>query len=64
MICLSHLGSDSTLVDVNDFTVAHQTKHIDIILGRTFALLTQNVKTNNAEREKVIISQIGKSGCT
>ena len=62
VICLSHLGSDSTSVDVNDFTVAHQTKHIDIILGGHSHSLLENVKTNNANGKKVIISQMGKSG--
>ena len=62
VICLSHLGSDSTSVDVNDFTVAHQTKHIDIILGGHSHFLLENVKTNNANGKKVIISQMGKSG--
>lgn len=62
VICLSHLGSDSTSVDMNDFTVAHQTKHIDIILGGHSHSLLENVKTNNANGKKVIISQMGKSG--
>jgi 5'-nucleotidase len=62
VICLSHLGSDSTSVDVNDCTVAHQTKHIDIILGGHSHSLLENVKTNNANGKKVIISQMGKSG--
>jgi len=62
VICLSHLGSDSTSVDVNDFTVAHQTKYIDIILGGHSHSLLENVKTNNAIGGKVIISQMGKSG--
>lgn len=62
VICLSHLGSDSTSVDVNDFTVAHQTNHIDIILGGHSHSLLENGKTNNANGKKVIISQMGKSG--
>jgi 5'-nucleotidase len=62
VICLSHLGSDSTSVDVNDFTVAHQTKHIDIILGGHSHSLLENTKTNNADGKKVIIAQMGKSG--
>ena len=62
VICLSHLGSDSTSVDVNDFTVAHQTKHIDIILGGHSHSLLENTKTNNADGKKVIIAQLGKSG--
>lgn len=62
VICLSHLGSDSTAIDVNDFTIAHQTKHIDIILGGHSHSLLENTKTNNAEGKKVIIAQMGKSG--
>lgn len=62
VICLSHLGSDSTSVDVNDFTVAHQTKYIDIILGGHSHSLLENTKTNNADGKKVIIAQMGKSG--
>jgi 5'-nucleotidase len=62
VICLSHLGSDSTAIDVNDFTIAHQTKHIDIILGGHSHSLLENTKTNNADGKKVIIAQMGKSG--
>ncbi len=62
IICLSHLGSDSTSVDVNDFTIAHQTKYIDIILGGHSHSLLEKTKTNNANGKKVIIAQMGKSG--
>lgn len=62
VICLSHLGSDSTAIDVNDFTIAHQTKYIDIILGGHSHSLLENTKTNNADGKKVIIAQMGKSG--
>jgi len=62
VICLSHLGSDSTAIDVNDFTIAHQTKYIDIILGGHSHSLLEDTKTNNADGKKVIIAQMGKSG--
>lgn len=45
---------DRTLhpVDVNDFTVAHQTNHIDIILGGHSHSLLENGKTNNANGKR------------
>lgn len=62
VICLSHLGSDSTSVDVNDFDVAHATKYIDIIIGGHSHTMLVDAKTNNAIGKKVIIEQMGKSG--
>lgn len=62
VICLSHLGSDSTSVDVNDFSIAHATKYIDVIIGGHSHTMLENVKTNNASRKKVVIAQVGKSG--
>lgn len=62
IICLSHLGSDSTAVDVNDFNIAHETKYIDIIIGGHSHSMLENVKTNNAIGKKVVIAQVGKSG--
>lgn len=62
IICLSHLGSDSTAVDVNDFNIAHETKYIDIIIGGHSHSMLENVKTNNAIGKKVVIAQAGKSG--
>lgn len=62
IICLSHLGSDSTAVDVNDFNIAHETKYIDIIIGGHSHSMLENVKTNNAVGKKVVIAQVGKSG--
>ena len=62
IICLSHLGGDSTTVEVNDFSVAHATKYIDVIIGGHSHSMLQNVKTNNAAGKKVIIAQVGKSG--
>lgn len=62
IICLSHLGSDSTAVDVNDFNIAHETKYIDIIIGGHSHSMLENVKTNNPIGKKVVIAQVGKSG--
>jgi len=62
IICLSHLGSDSTSVNINDFTIAHQTKYIDVIIGGHSHSMLENAKTNNAAGKKVIIAQVGKSG--
>lgn len=62
IICLSHLGSDSTERDVNDFEIAHKTKYIDLIIGGHSHSLLENVKTNNVAGRKVTIAQMGKSG--
>ncbi len=62
VICLSHLGSDSTSVDVNDFNIAHATKYIDIIIGGHSHTMLENVKTNNGVGRKIVIAQVGKSG--
>lgn len=62
VICLSHLGSDSTERDVNDFEIAHKTKYIDLIIGGHSHTMLENVKTNNAAGHKVVIAQVGKSG--
>ena len=62
IVCLSHLGSDSTSVDVNDFSIAHETQFIDVIIGGHSHTMLDNVKTNNAVGRKVIVAQVGKSG--
>lgn len=62
VICLSHLGSDSTEIAINDFQIAHQTKHIDIILGGHSHTMLENVKTYNADGKPVMIAQMAKSG--
>lgn len=62
VICLSHLGSDSTEIAINDFQIAHQTKHIDIILGGHSHTMLENIKTYNADGKPVMIAQMAKSG--
>lgn len=62
VICLSHLGSDSTEVKLNDFKIAHQTRYIDVILGGHSHTLLENVKTPNQDGRPVMIAQMGRSG--
>lgn len=62
VICLSHLGSDSTEIIINDFQIAHQTQHIDLILGGHSHSMLENVKTYNLDGKPVMIAQMEKSG--
>ncbi|MEA4982496.1 MAG: metallophosphatase [Paludibacter sp.] len=62
IICLSHLGSDSTLTGINDFDIARQTRYIDVIIGGHSHTLLENAKIPNAKGKNVLIAQMGKSG--
>lgn len=62
IICLSHLGSDSTELKVNDFTIARNTTNIDVIIGGHSHSLLENVTTLNAAGRKIMIAQMGRSG--
>ncbi|MDO9153534.1 MAG: metallophosphoesterase [Paludibacter sp.] len=62
VICLSHLGSDSASVDVNDFNIARKTKYIDVIIGGHSHTLLENTTTKNVNKKPVVIAQMGKSG--
>jgi 5'-nucleotidase len=62
IVCLSHLGSDSTSLAVNDFTIARATRYIDVIIGGHSHSMLENVKTTNAAGNKVVIAQMAKSG--
>lgn len=62
IICLSHLGSDSTSLKVNDFDIARNTQYIDLIIGGHSHQMLVNVSTPNAEGRKVMIAQSGRSG--
>ncbi len=62
IICLSHLGSDSTSLKVNDFTIAQNSKYVDLIIGGHSHSILENVKTKNAKGKSVQIAQMGKSG--
>jgi 5'-nucleotidase len=61
IICLSHLGAD-TKAEVNDFTIAHQTRYIDVIIGGHSHSMITNTTTQNATGKPVVIAQMGKSG--
>ena len=62
VICVSHLGSDSTELTVNDFTIARNTTDIDVIIGGHSHSMLENVTTANAAGRKIMIAQMAKSG--
>jgi 5'-nucleotidase len=62
IVCLSHLGSDSTSAKINDFRLAKQSEYVDVFIGGHSHTLLENVKTSNAKGKPVVISQMGKSG--
>jgi 5'-nucleotidase len=64
VICLSHLGSDTTDVnlELTDYDVIRQTKDIDIIIAGHSHEVIENTKVKNAAGKEVILAQMGKSG--
>lgn len=62
VICLSHLGSDATAAEVNDFQVARETRNIDVIIGGHSHSMLENASETNQDGRKVVIAQVGKSG--
>jgi len=62
IICLSHLGSDGTKKEVNDFEIARKTRYIDVIIGGHSHTLITNTTVKNAAGKTMVISQMGKSG--
>jgi len=62
IVCLSHLGSDSTKQVVNDFAIAHASKYIDVIIGGHSHSLIMNTNVKNADGKPVMIAQMGRSG--
>ena len=62
IICLSHLGSDSTKQEVNDFEIARKTRYIDVIIGGHSHSLIMNTEVKNVIGKQVVIAQMGKSG--
>jgi 5'-nucleotidase len=62
IICLSHLGADSTSVKINDFNIAKHSEYVDLIIGGHSHLLLENVKATNAKGKTVLIAQMAKSG--
>ena len=62
IICLSHLGSDSTKKEVNDFEIARNTTYIDVIIGGHSHSMVTNTNVMNAAGKPMVIAQMGKSG--
>jgi len=62
IICLSHLGADTTKNEINDFEVAHKTRYIDVIIGgHSHSMITNNTEKNVAGKP-IVIAQMAKSG--
>jgi 5'-nucleotidase len=62
IICLSHLGADTTKMEVNDFQVARKTRYIDVIIGGHSHSMITNTTETNAAGKPVVIAQMAKSG--
>lgn len=62
IICLSHLGGDTTKQVVNDFEIARKTRYIDVIIGGHSHSMITNTTVKNAAGKPMVIAQMGKSG--
>lgn len=62
IICLSHLGTDSTKSAVTDFQIARKTFDIDVIIGGHSHSMITDTKITNAAGRPVIVAQMAKSG--
>jgi len=62
VICLSHLGADSTKNKVSDYEIARSTRYIDLIIGGHSHNLITDTKVKNAAGKNMVIAQMGKSG--
>lgn len=62
IICLSHLGADTTKAAVNDFEMARKTRFIDVIIGGHSHSMITNTAQINADAKSVVIAQMAKSG--
>ena len=62
IICLSHLGADTTKIEVNDFEIAHKTRYIDVIIGGHSHSMITNTTEKNAAGKTIVIAQMAKSG--
>lgn len=62
IVCLSHLGADSTKMEINDFEIAHHTQFIDVIIGGHSHSMITNTTEKNAVGKPIVIAQMGKSG--
>ena len=62
IICLSHLGADTTKMEVNDFEIARKTRFIDVIIGGHSHSMLTNTAEKNAAGNPIVIAQMAKSG--
>src|ERR1035437_10001677 len=62
IICLSHLGADTTKMEVNDFEIARKTLFIDVIIGGHSHSMITNITVKDAAGKPIVIAQMGKSG--
>jgi len=62
IICLSHLGADTTKAEVNDFEIANTTSYIDVIIGGHSHSMITNTTEKNAAGKPIVIAQMAKSG--
>ena len=62
VICLSHLGADTTKLEINDFKIARNTQYIDVIIGGHSHSMITDTKVTNAAGKPVVVAQMGKSG--
>jgi len=62
IICLSHLGADTTKTNINDFEIARKTRYIDVIIGGHSHSMITNTTERNAAGKPIVIAQMAKSG--
>lgn len=62
VICLSHLGANTTEPIPTDWDIAKLTTNVDIIIGGHSHQIIEKTIQNNAVGKPVIVAQMGKSG--
>lgn len=62
VICLSHLGADTTKTAVNDFAIVRKTRFIDVIIGGHSHNIITDTHVKNLDGKPVVLAQMGKSG--
>ncbi|MCX7696783.1 MAG: metallophosphatase [Bacteroidales bacterium] len=63
VICLSHLGLDTSSNSIGDFDLAKKSKNIDLILGgHSHTLLQKPIQLRNSDGKTIIITQNGAYG--
>lgn len=63
VICLSHLGLDSSSNCIGDYDLARKSKNIDVILGgHSHTLLQKPIQLRNSDGKNIVITQNGAYG--